>query len=377
MKKKLILVIELEPAPYKTDLWNAFIDSGSVDLKVVFTESKNWAPDGGHDFKRWPESRFNTITSRGKGFLGILNATRTVLSEIFFNKTNLIYIAGYDRFVTFSAILVAIILKRSFVVHGDQYNNEMPSGNLKLLKFFIREAIRKIIFKKSKSILICGRQGTETVISAGCPASKIIDFPYVINVERMLSESPKEIPIECKLDIEAKKNIIIFSGRMIKRKGLQTLLKALSSIGKNWVLWVEGDGVNLKQYKDMSTDLNIDHKCRFLGFCQYDTHAWLMRNSDIVVVPSLEDPWGIVVDEGLQLQKLVISSDATGSGYDRINHTINGYIFPAGNSTILASTLENFVKEGVYKKDFIKNISFLDSKNIKPNDNVRKLLALI
>ena len=50
-----------------------------------------------------------------------------------------------------------------------------------------------------------------------------------------------------------------------------------------------------------------------LGFNQYKTHSWLIRNSDIVIVPSHEDNWGIVVDEGLKLNKLVISTYSTGS----------------------------------------------------------------
>ena len=102
-----------------------------------------------------------------------------------------------------------------------------------------------------------------------------------------------------------------------------------------------------------------------------------MRHSDIIVVPSLEDPWGIVVDEGLQLKKIVISSDATGSGYDRVNDGINGYLFPAGNSSILASLLSNAIVLHSRATDIAKNISFEDSKNITPNDNVKKLLELI
>jgi len=42
-----ILVVDLEPTPYKTDLWNAFSDSKNFDIFVVYTEKKNWSPDGG------------------------------------------------------------------------------------------------------------------------------------------------------------------------------------------------------------------------------------------------------------------------------------------------------------------------------------------
>ena len=42
-----MLAIELEPTPYKTDLWNSFIDLHDGELLVLYTEIKNPAADGG------------------------------------------------------------------------------------------------------------------------------------------------------------------------------------------------------------------------------------------------------------------------------------------------------------------------------------------
>ena len=43
------------------------------------------------------------------------------------------------------------------------------------------------------------------------------------------------------------------------------------------------------------------------------------------------DPWGIVVDEGMQLGKVVIASNKTGAALERIKHEDNGYVFRAGD----------------------------------------------
>ena len=52
-----ILGIEQEPAPYKTDRWNTFSNSSEAEVFVVYTERKNWAPDGGHNYLKFPEKK--------------------------------------------------------------------------------------------------------------------------------------------------------------------------------------------------------------------------------------------------------------------------------------------------------------------------------
>jgi glycosyltransferase involved in cell wall biosynthesis len=165
---------------------------------------------------------------------------------------------------------------------------------------------------------------------------------------------------------------------MISRKGLPSLLSALSRQAANtngWILWIEGDGPELDRYIALAKELGLKECCRFLGFCQYDLHSWLIRSSDIVVVPSLWDTWGIVVDEGIQLGKAVISSDVTGSGYDRIDHGDNGFIFPAGNIEVLAELLSTLVNN-TEQRLLIAEKAKSNSKNIRPLDNLNIVLEI-
>lgn len=373
-----ILVVDLEPTPYKIDLWNIFSASKNTELFVIYTEKKNWSPDGGHNYLKLPESRHESTVLEGKGIYGALRSALFVARKIFRSKAGLIYIAGYVGFATISAIVCSIILRRGFVVHADEFNNGRPQGKFGLLKWFLREILRKLVFKYGEAVLVCGRRGIETALMAGCKEEKILDFPYVIDVERMRMENPEAVPEACVGDLEKSVTTIFFSGRMIPRKGLQTLLAAFSgkAISKEWVLWVEGDGPELNRYKALAQEHGIQDHCRFLGFCQHDVHSWLIRSADIVVVPSLVDTWGIVVDEGIQLGKVVISSDATGSGYDRILNGSNGFIFPAGDSASLSNILIGLI-DGENQGGQIGSLAMAGAKRVRPEDNLETLLKLI
>ena len=240
----------------------------------------------------------------------------------------------------------------------------------------IRKLLRKIVFTRGDAVLVCGKRGMESALTAGCPKNKVLDFPYVIDVERMKGDAPSELPATCMKDLDNGKLVIFFSGRMIRRKGLATLLESLAKLKTTrrvWTLWIEGDGPELTEYVRLVQKLGLEGWCSFLGFCQYDIHSWLVRSSDIVVVPSLEDSWGIVVDEGLQLGKAVVSSGATGSGYDRIEHGHNGYIFPAGDVVALTRYLAILIDDEAQRRE-LGAIAASDSKNLCPRDNLETLL---
>ena len=378
VNRRRIQVIDLEPTPYKTDLWNAFSESSEVELFVLYTERKNWAPDGSHNYSKWPEYRHDFSVLNGRGFREAFLSAIFVAKHIFKNSPDLTVIAGYDRLATVVAIVCCTLKRLRFVVHADEFNNQWPSGRLAWLKFPLRKLLRSIAFKRGDAVLVCGRRGIESALEAGCARDKILNFPYVVDVERMKVDSPTDVPVPCQQDLHDGKLILFFSGRMIPRKGLPTLLTALSRVTniRNWQLWIEGEGPARSQYQRQAQQLNLADRCRFLGFCQYDVHSWLIRSADIVVVPSLEDTWGIVVDEGLQLGKAVVSSDVTGSGYDRIDHGRNGYLFPAGDSEALGKCLELLINNETLRSQ-LGNAAAVSLSNLTPHDNLETLLKLI
>lgn len=373
-----IQVIDLEPTPYKTDLWNAFSESSEIELFVLYSEQKNWAPDGGHNYLKWPEYKHDFAVLSGKGIVGRLQSAMAVALCVFKNPADLTVIAGYDRLATLIAIVCCTLKSQRFVVHADEFNNRWPSGRLAWLKLPIRELLRTITFKQGDAVLVCGKRGVESALEAGCSKDKILNFPYVIDAERMKVDSPTETPAACHQDLHDSRLILFFSGRMIPRKGLPTLLTALGQLTntQNWQLWIEGDGPELPKYRQIAQQLNLADRCRFLGFCQYDVHSWLIRSSDIVVVPSLEDTWGIVVDEGLQLGKAVVSSNTTGSGYDRIDHGRNGYLFPAGDAEALKNCLELLINNETLRSQ-LGDVAAASLNNLRPQDNLETLLKRI
>jgi glycosyltransferase involved in cell wall biosynthesis len=344
-----LLSIDLEPAPYKVDLWNAFISSGRFNVTVYFTQFKDLSRDAGHNYQVLPDILFHYVVLTGQGLVSTLQKTFYVLSGIRKSKCDGVFISGYVDASQLASIIYCSLFKVPFFLHSDVFNTSNPSGRFPILKRWVRESIRLYIFRHASAVLVCGKLGISSAVEAGCPTEKIIDFPYVIDVNRMMDAVPEQIPEIASLDVLDRKNIIYFSGRMIARKGLAVLLEAASILAaqnniSDWVIWIEGDGPQFIAMQDLARKLGVSERCRFFGFVQMHLHSWLINHSIIVVVPSIKDPWGIIVDEGMQLGKVVIASTGVGSAIDRIQAPINGILFEASNAPFLANQLIKFLE---------------------------------
>ena len=127
----------------------------------------------------------------------------------------------------------------------------------------------------------------------------------------------------------------LFVGRLIESKGLDVLLDAFDRLDTG-ELWIAGDGP-LRPLVESAAAQNS--RIRFLGYVEGDELADVYRQADALVVPSIYEPWGLVVHEGLAYGLPVITTDQVGAADDLIDSGTNGYIVPAGSSEPLADAM--------------------------------------
>jgi len=114
------------------------------------------------------------------------------------------------------------------------------------------------------------------------------------------------------------------------RKGFQELKKALTYLkGNNYELVVFGGGV-----PDLSEVANT--KIHYLGYIHDEVSLRALYSSvDVMIIPSLQEAFGLSISESMACGTPVISFDATGPKY-LIDHKINGYLARAFEPSDLA-----------------------------------------
>ena len=94
-------------------------------------------------------------------------------------------------------------------------------------------------------------------------------------------------------------------------------------------LWIVGDG---PMREAVEAAASRDRRIRLLGHRDGEALAQAYRDAHILLVPSLYEPWGLVVHEGLAHGLPVITTDQVGAGDDLIESGTNGYVVPAGSA---------------------------------------------
>jgi glycosyltransferase involved in cell wall biosynthesis len=136
---------------------------------------------------------------------------------------------------------------------------------------------------------------------------------------------------------------LLFIGNLIPRKGLHTLIAALGFLsGENWVLQIIGresvDPGYVKRLKSQILQAGLEDKIRFLGEVPDVRMAHLMGESQVLVMPSSYEGFGIVHLEGMAFGLPSVASLA-GGAQEIIKNGQNGYLVEPGDINQLALVL--------------------------------------
>ena len=138
-------------------------------------------------------------------------------------------------------------------------------------------------------------------------------------------------------------NTILFVGRIVPEKGLTYLMRALSSVRKEWRLLVAGDGEERSHCESLAEELGVSGQIRFLGWVDEHELARLYDDSSFVVVPSLwPEPFGRVGPEAATRGRAAVAFD-TGGVSDWLVDSVSGYLVPPGDLGLLSERVNSLL----------------------------------
>ena len=147
---------------------------------------------------------------------------------------------------------------------------------------------------------------------------------------------------------------ILFVGRLTPVKGVNILIKALSILKMKSIIKFKcniiGVGEQKQIYEKMVRRKSLNGQVEFVGAKSQQEIAELMRGSDVVTIPSLEEGFGLVAIESFACGVPVIGS-STGGLKSLIIEGKNGYLFSPEDSQELSKKLKLLNQESKIKTD--------------------------
>lgn len=140
--------------------------------------------------------------------------------------------------------------------------------------------------------------------------------------------------------------IVLFVGRLVYYKGVDTLLRAFRSV-EDARLLVVGDGPMRPSLETLARDLGLGDRVRFLGHVSPDDKVACYHACDLLVLPATHrsEAFGLVQVEAMACGRPVISTDID-SGVPFVNqHGLTGIVVRPADPDDLAAAMNDLLSD--------------------------------
>jgi glycosyltransferase involved in cell wall biosynthesis len=215
--------------------------------------------------------------------------------------------------------------------------------------FFYRKVIRGII-----------NSADRTVAQSLNTKENTIKY-YGIEREILVIPLPFPLPLIPKagrksLNLSAKDFYFITIGRLVKRKDIDTMLKAFAKVNsKNVKLLIIGDGPELDHLKDTVSALGLTARVAFLGYLTDTDKYRYLAAADCYIMTSLHEGFGIVFMEAMYCGLPIISTNYGGQT-DFLTNEKNALLVDVGDAEGCAAAISRMVTDKkLYAKCSLNN----------------------
>ena len=191
-----------------------------------------------------------------------------------------------------------VSLRGSDVPYYDIYNSKVHFLNLAL------KPVNKYIWKKAKRVIALS-EGLKTTALKSATNQPIGVIPNGVETELFKPNSNGRQP--------GKQLRLITISRLIKRKGIDHILKALAELRDEKIgLMIVGTGSYEDYLKELCSKLKLNDIVNFYGYCPREELPKLYNNADVFILPSLAESFGLVFAEAMACGLPIIGAKTGG-----------------------------------------------------------------
>jgi len=259
-----------------------------------------------------------------------------------------------------------------FTFHGDF---QFLKGIKRLIYNVKCKSIGKDILTKNNHIIVTSRINKRILNEKfNIHPSRISIIPY--GVDHTLF-SPLKNGILFKNKFNIKSDYILCVSRLEKEKGISLLLKAYTKVYSKYpevCLVIIGEGSQRKDLIKISKKLRISDKVFFLGPIPHsDLLASAYASAKIFVLPSIKEPFGIVLLEAMASGTPIIASNDGGFAPELIKQYENGLLFDSGNYIDLSSKILFMLNNSIIAKNMANKLYNSNVNKFKWDDIINNI----
>ena len=311
-----VLFLTNIPSPYRVEFFNEL--GKTVELVVLF--EKNMSEERDQAWQNYTFSTFRGIIMSGKK-TSAGTALCLEVCKYLKMKWDHIIVSNVSTPTGMVAIQYMKVHHIPYWIEGDGAFAKSGKG--------IKETIKKYFHKGAVGYFSTGREHDKYYLTYGAEPSRIVRYPFSSVSQKDIIDNPlsddEKRKIRESLEIP-EANVILSVGQFIYRKGFDVLLKAAAELEDNVGVYFVG-GVPTEEYLQLVKSRKLTN-VHFIGFKNKVELKKYYLAADVLVPPTREDIWGLVINEAMACALPIITTNRCAAGLELVRNGENGYIIP-------------------------------------------------
>jgi glycosyltransferase involved in cell wall biosynthesis len=350
------------PIQYQAPLLRRIAREPGIDLTVFFFSDlsvRGYADKGfggvhvkwdvplldGYNHEFLPRSRDNGTL----GFARPLN--HGIYSRLRRGKFDAVWVHGYHTINHLHVILSAKMLGIPVILRAESmlYDRARSERTLRSKQMFF-----PLLKRAVRCVMPIGKANAEYWRHYLGPEMPMFPMPYAVDNDFFrnlaIQAAPQREQLREDLQLEAGRPIFLYASKLQDRKRCIDLVEAYirlapaHGVDPHAYLLIVGDGQERAAVERRIQESGLS-SIRMLGFRNQSELPRYFELCDVFILPSIHEPWGLIVNEVMNAGRTVIVTDQVGCQPDLIEDGVNGFVVPAQDIDALAAALRRILEE--------------------------------
>jgi glycosyltransferase involved in cell wall biosynthesis len=318
-------VVDFHPIQYHAPLYRRLAERGQVEPAVLYLRDYGYRATVDPAFGVSLSWDVDLLTGYESRFLrppGLADLTRWLRGR------EAVVIHGYSDPWMQTATALCRLLRVPYLLRGDAGPESRSAG----LRRRARDALATAVVSGSAGGLAIGERNAAFYRKYG--ARSVTFAPHSVDNDRFARPpAVRRAEVLGRWGLDPGRPVLAFCGKLQPRKRPLDLVAAAGRLEQPVSTLFVGDGALAGELRARLTP----GRGAVTGFVNQSELPAVYHAADVLVLPSADEPWGLVVNEAMAAGLLPVVSDRVGAGPDLVSGL--GEIYPCGDVAGLAAAL--------------------------------------
>lgn len=321
-----LLILNNCPSFYKINLYNEINKKRKIFVVFLGLSDQVVIEENFKELIQFDYYILHNFQLEKRNFFSSIISFFRLISKIKFEKII------YGGYIEPEFLILSFLSKKSKNILQTESAFEAKTVGLKMV-------IKKILLSRYKYAIVSGRRHKEVLLDIG--------FSGDIRVSKGVGIIKKQEPIKKNANNPLR---FLFIGRLIKIKNVERIINVFNS--NKLPLTIVGIGEQIDFLKSIAHD-NIT----FEGFIDNERINNYYNSHDVFILPSLIEPWGLVVEEALHFGCPILLSENVGSLPELLEDYNTGVRFNPNDERDIQNAIEKMISNFDF---FAQNVKQFD-----------------